>query len=109
MPSIAAAPIPAVRAGIAAMFLAVAVSLSATSFLREPMAVLSPMDRSRTELEMAMSQPTTPGWAQDHLQSLAYRDPLQSAALVTMGIVRMRADRQQAQSVAPLMAEALAR
>jgi hypothetical protein len=73
------------------------------------MAVLSPMDRSRTELEMALSQPTRPEWAQDHLRSLAYRDPLQSAALVTLGIVRMRADRQQAQSVAPLMHEALTR
>ncbi len=109
MPHNPAAPIPAARFGVAALFLAVVVPLSAISFLREPKAVLSPMDRSRTELEMALSQPSHPQWAQDHLRSLAYRDPLQSAALVTLGIVRMRADRQQAQSVAPLMNEALKR
>ncbi|MEP7221517.1 MAG: hypothetical protein ABI673_02490 [Novosphingobium sp.] len=103
------APIPAARMAIAGLFLATVVPLSAASFLREPMAVLSPMDRSRTELEMALSQPGQPQWAQDHIRSLAYRDPLQSSALVALGIVRMRADRQQAQAVAPLMNEALRR
>ncbi|MEO7914087.1 MAG: hypothetical protein ABIR23_01795 [Novosphingobium sp.] len=103
------APIPAAKIGLAGLFLAIVVPLSGVSFLREPLAVLSPMDRSRTELEMALSQPAQPQWAEEHLQSLAYRDPLQSAALVTLGIVRMRADRQQAQAVAPLMNEALKR
>lgn len=85
------------------------VALIGAVALRERMAAMSPVARSRTAIALAAASAEQPGALQTHARRLALADPLQAASFVLLGIDRVQQDEQAFDRVKPLMDEAARR
>lgn len=97
------------RSIAAGVFLLVMLGLIGTTLVREPLASKSPALRSRLFLATVLAKGRNLERFEKSARDLAYRDPLQAASFVLIGLKRIGQDNAAFDQVQPLMREALVR